>query len=54
MTITTSNVPDVELNNGVRIPQFGFGVFQIPPEETAQTVRTALDVGYRHLDTAQM
>ncbi|MFJ1759931.1 aldo/keto reductase [Amycolatopsis sp. NPDC088138] len=54
MTTTTANVPAVELNNGVRIPQFGFGVFQIPPEDTAGTVRTALDAGYRHLDTAQM
>jgi 2,5-diketo-D-gluconate reductase A len=51
---TTANVPTVELNNGVRIPQFGFGVFQIPAEETAGTVRTALDAGYRHIDTAQM
>jgi 2,5-diketo-D-gluconate reductase A len=52
--MTTNPVPAVELNNGVRIPQFGFGVFQIPPEETARTVRTALEAGYRHLDTAQM
>jgi len=52
--MTTPDVPAVELNNGVRIPQFGFGVFQIPPEETAQAVRTALEAGYRHLDTAQM
>ncbi|MEU7785197.1 aldo/keto reductase [Amycolatopsis sp. NPDC049159] len=54
MTTTTADVPTVELNNGVRIPQFGFGVFQIPPEETAQAVRTALEAGYRHVDTAQM
>ncbi|SEF23213.1 2,5-diketo-D-gluconate reductase A [Amycolatopsis pretoriensis] len=52
--MTTTDVPAVELNNGVRIPQFGFGVFQIPPEETAQAVRTALEAGYRHIDTAQM
>jgi 2,5-diketo-D-gluconate reductase A len=52
--MTTNPVPAVELNNGVRIPQFGFGVFQIPPEETAQAVRTALEAGYRHFDTAQM
>ncbi|MBE1495254.1 2,5-diketo-D-gluconate reductase A [Amycolatopsis lexingtonensis] len=51
---TTAEVPTVELNNGVRIPQFGFGVFQIPPDETAQAVRTALEAGYRHIDTAQM
>jgi 2,5-diketo-D-gluconate reductase A len=54
MTTTTADVPTVELNNGVRIPQFGFGVFQIPPEETAGAVRTALEAGYRHIDTAQM
>ncbi|WP_326953017.1 aldo/keto reductase [Amycolatopsis sp. NBC_01286] len=54
MTTTTANVPSVELNNGVRIPQFGFGVFQIPADDTANTVRTALDAGYRHIDTAQM
>ncbi|MEV7097452.1 aldo/keto reductase [Amycolatopsis sp. NPDC051045] len=54
MTITTADVPARELNNGVRIPQFGLGVFQIPPEETAQAVRTALEAGYRHIDTAQL
>nr|WP_246316171.1 aldo/keto reductase [Kineococcus aurantiacus] len=42
------------LNDGREIPQLGFGVFQIPPAETAAAVRTALEVGYRHLDTAQM
>ena len=52
--MTTTDVPAVELNNGVRIPQFGFGVFQIPPEDTAEAVRTALEAGYRHIDTAQM
>jgi 2,5-diketo-D-gluconate reductase A len=54
MTTTTAGVPALELNNGVRIPQFGFGVFQIPSEETAQAVRTALETGYRHIDTAQL
>ncbi|WP_206789876.1 aldo/keto reductase [Amycolatopsis sp. MtRt-6] len=54
MTTTTADVPTLELNNGVRIPQFGFGVFDIPPGETAQAVRTALETGYRHIDTAQM
>jgi 2,5-diketo-D-gluconate reductase A len=47
-------VPDIRLNNGVAIPQFGFGVFQIDPGETAAAVRTAFDAGYRHVDTAQM
>ena len=50
----TNIVPTLALNNGVEIPQLGFGVFQIPPEETAQATRTALEVGYRHIDTAQM
>ncbi|GAA1286071.1 aldo/keto reductase [Pseudonocardia aurantiaca] len=48
-----SQVPHVRLNNGVSIPQIGFGVFQIPPERTADAVRVALDAGYRHIDTAQ-
>jgi 2,5-diketo-D-gluconate reductase A len=49
-----SNVPTIELNDGTKIPQLGFGVFQIDPDETAQAVKTALDIGYRHIDTAQM
>jgi 2,5-diketo-D-gluconate reductase A len=49
-----STVPKIELNDGHSIPQLGFGVFQIPPEETAEAVRLALGVGYRHFDTAQM
>jgi 2,5-diketo-D-gluconate reductase A len=48
-----TQVPTIRLNNGVEIPQFGFGVFQVPEEETAQTVRAAFDAGYRHIDTAQ-
>ncbi len=48
------SIPDITLNNGQAIPQFGFGVFQIPPDETAAAVSTALDAGYRHVDTAQM
>ncbi|MET8851875.1 aldo/keto reductase [Amycolatopsis sp. NPDC004625] len=54
MTTTTAGVPAVELNNGVRIPQFGFGVAEIPPEETTRAVRAALEAGYRHIDTAQL
>ncbi|RBY75517.1 aldo/keto reductase [Geodermatophilus sp. TF02-6] len=42
------------LNNGVEIPQLGFGVYQVPPEDTADVVATALEVGYRHIDTAEM
>jgi 2,5-diketo-D-gluconate reductase A len=49
-----SVVPEIDLNNGVQIPQLGFGVFQIPPAETAAAVRSALEVGYRHIDTAEM
>jgi 2,5-diketo-D-gluconate reductase A len=48
-----SQVPNTRLNNGVSIPQLGFGVFQIEPERTADAVRTAFDAGYRHIDTAQ-
>ena len=49
-----SSVPKIQLNNGNSIPQLGFGVFQIPPEETAEAVTRALATGYRHVDTAQM
>ena len=45
-------VPDITLNNGVRMPQLGFGVFQIPDDEAEQAVATALRVGYRSIDTA--
>jgi 2,5-diketo-D-gluconate reductase A len=47
-------VSNVVLNNETTIPQLGFGVFQVPPEETARVTGTALEVGYRHIDTAQM
>jgi 2,5-diketo-D-gluconate reductase A len=47
-------VPTITLNDQTTIPQLGFGVFQVPPEETAATVARALEVGYRHIDTAQM
>ncbi|GAB4081037.1 aldo/keto reductase [Modestobacter muralis] len=49
-----ASVPTITLNNGVEIPQLGFGVYQVAPEETAQAVQTALEVGYRHIDTAEM
>ena len=51
---STSCVPTITLNDGRQIPQLGFGVFQIPPEETAQATRVALEIGYRHIDTAEM
>jgi 2,5-diketo-D-gluconate reductase A len=47
-------VPDLALHDGTTIPQLGFGVFQVPPPETAATVTAALEAGYRHIDTAQM
>jgi 2,5-diketo-D-gluconate reductase A len=47
-------VPTVLLNNGVEIPQLGFGVFKVPPEQTEDVTRAALEIGYRHVDTAQM
>lgn len=50
--IPVGRVPDVALNNGVRVPQLGFGVFQVPPEETQRVVEDALEAGYRHIDTA--
>ena len=49
-----ATVPTIALNNGVEIPQLGFGVFQIQPADTAEATRTALEIGYRHIDTAQM
>ena len=47
-------VPTLTLNNGVEIPQLGFGVFQIKPEDTVRATTSALEIGYRHIDTAQM
>jgi 2,5-diketo-D-gluconate reductase A len=45
-------VPTIALGDGVEIPQFGLGVFQVPPAETAANVQAALAAGYRHIDTA--
>lgn len=50
----TTDVPTLTLNTGGMIPQLGFGVFQIPPEETVEPVTTALKTGYRSIDTAAM
>jgi 2,5-diketo-D-gluconate reductase A len=47
-------VPNVTLNDGHTIPQLGFGVYQIEPGETAEAVGQALEIGYRHIDTAEM
>ncbi|NEE04739.1 aldo/keto reductase [Phytoactinopolyspora halotolerans] len=49
-----TDVPTITLNNGVQIPQLGFGVFKVDPEVTKETTLAALDVGYRHIDTAEM
>lgn len=47
-------VPNVTLNNGVTIPQLGFGVFLVPPGATETSVTSALRTGYRHIDTARL
>ncbi len=52
MTTKTTVVPDITLNDGNRMPQLGFGVFLIPEDETAQAVGSALEAGYRSIDTA--
>lgn len=51
---SSTTVPAVTLNDGRSIPQLGFGTYQIEPDQTAKAVATALEVGYRHIDTAQM
>jgi 2,5-diketo-D-gluconate reductase A len=48
-----STVPSISLNDGNTIPQLGFGVFQIEPENTVKAVGEALEIGYRHVDTAE-
>jgi 2,5-diketo-D-gluconate reductase A len=47
-----ADIPTVTLSDGVEIPQLGYGVFQIPPDETQRAVEAALEAGYRHIDTA--
>jgi 2,5-diketo-D-gluconate reductase A len=54
MSTFNSTIPTLELNDGHTIPQLGFGVFQIEPDETADAVVRALETGYRHIDTAEM
>lgn len=49
---TASTVPSVILNNGVAMPQLGFGVWQVPDDEAEKAVATALEAGYRSIDTA--
>lgn len=47
------NMDYIKLSNNLEVPQLGFGVFQIAPEDTKEAVKKAIDVGYRHFDTAQ-
>ena len=48
----TNSVPTITLNDGTTIPQIGFGVFLVDPQETERIVSEALEAGYRHIDTA--
>jgi len=50
--VEVTAIPKIELNDGVEIPQLGFGVFQVPPDDTRAVVEEALEAGYRHIDTA--
>ncbi|MCU1404542.1 MAG: dkgA, partial [Glaciihabitans sp.] len=49
---TSTTVPTLTLNDGLSIPQLGFGVFKVDPAETERIVSDALEAGYRHIDTA--
>src|SRR6476661_2468125 len=49
-----TQIPNLTLNDGSTIPQLGFGVFQVPPEDTAKITGQAFEAGYRHIDTAEM
>jgi 2,5-diketo-D-gluconate reductase A len=48
------SVPSLVLNNGIEIPQLGYGVFKVPEDQTRRAVLTALEAGYRHIDTAKL
>ena len=50
--IMTADVPTISLSSGTTIPQLGFGVFLVDPADTQRVVEDALEVGYRHIDTA--
>lgn len=50
--VSTPTIPTVTLNNGIEMPQLGYGVFQVPDAETTAAVAAALDAGYRSIDTA--
>lgn len=49
-----TTIPQLTLNDGVRMPQVGFGVFQVPDDEAQRAVETALAAGYRSIDTAMI
>ncbi|MYS25292.1 2,5-diketo-D-gluconate reductase A, partial [Streptomyces sp. DvalAA-14] len=51
--MSSETAPAVTLNNGVEIPQLGFGTYQVPPKDTREVTLAALEVGYRHIDTAE-
>jgi len=53
MSSSALDVPKIPLSDGAEIPQMGFGVFQIPPEETVEATLLAFESGYRHIDTAR-
>ena len=53
MAFDPSNMMYVELSNGLKMPQLGYGVYQVTQDECERCVRDALEVGYRHIDTAQ-
>jgi 2,5-diketo-D-gluconate reductase A len=50
--VEVTAIPQIELHDGIEIPQLGFGVFQVPPDDTRAVVEDALEAGYRHIDTA--
>ncbi len=52
MTISRTDVPQIPLAGDEQIPQLGFGVFQIPPQDTVEATTLAFETGYRHIDTA--
>src|ERR1700710_2261205 len=49
-----TQIPNLTLNDGHTIPQLGFGVFQVPPKDTARTTEQAPETASRHIDTAEM
>jgi 2,5-diketo-D-gluconate reductase A len=50
--MSTPVVPRLTLNNGVTVPQLGFGVYKVEAADTERVVSEALEAGYRHIDTA--